>query len=105
MMSSSSSSSSVAILKIHNPPPRIVQAPCRSKECGAVRVCMCEMLLGLQKLRCGGASFQSAWIRVWRTFEESMEQEEERLWIDARRWRVEEEEKTDEVQVGLRNLC
>jgi hypothetical protein len=49
--------------------------------------------------------FQSASIRVWRTFEESMEEEEERLWIDAWRWRVEEEEKTDEVQVGLRNLC
>jgi hypothetical protein len=57
IMMSSSSSSSVAILKIHNPPPRIVQAPCRRKECGAVRVCMCELLLGLQKLRCGGASF------------------------------------------------
>jgi hypothetical protein len=44
--------------------------------------------------------FQSAWIRVWRTFEESMEEEEEMLWIDARRWRVDEEEKTDEVLVG-----
>jgi hypothetical protein len=34
-----------------------------------------------------------------------MEEEEKRLWIDARRWRVEEEEKKDEVQVVLRNLC